>query len=401
MAAAEAAIVEEGPVPTLHGEWECLCDYFTNGKLVNVQMSIQGDSGRYRVDGKSHRLSDIVVSRQGSLWHVTFRWTNNRNVGSGVWLLSGDGNCIDGTWSEDGSDRGPWVWTGQRKQIGELPASVGRAPPRPTKASDSAGTAVAQAAAEVALSSASDAPASREALASAWDKATPGRVGGAFSQSAVLPRRWQAVGRELRMALGLTYEELVAESAQQIAQVSAVTVFMATSFVTARGLAVGLGSSSDALVWATFAAASALVLDFTVAARREGWREAFRSPEDQARRDRCLSALCRWADAGGLIRSGSAPREAVIAAVRRAVPELRASVGGSDVEVPGDAEVERLLRVWHPGLRRRVSKSLASLLVDPGMPKQQESAGIQVAPVVVIYENLSVDPEMTDQSIWR
>mmetsp|Transcript_116269 Transcript_116269/g.371035 ORF Transcript_116269/g.371035 Transcript_116269/m.371035 type:complete len:645 (+) Transcript_116269:106-2040(+) len=404
-AASASAASEEG-LPSMDGEWECLCDYFATGELVEVPMRLQGSIGRYNAGGGTHSLHDIAVRREGSLFLVSFRWRNaGGGRGRGTWMLSGTGDCVDGTWSQDGLSDGPWVWIGVKKKVAEPSVLVGRAPPVRTAAGASAAASAAAAIAEVVDAVANEPAASREVLACAWDSAVPRRVGGTFSQSAVLPRLWFAAGSELRTMLGLTYSQLVPSSVSSLATSITFAGFALVALVLARALAVGLGSSSDAATWASFAAATAVVLDVTVPARRDRLRDGLRSPEAQASRSRRLQALCRWADSGALRRSGSSPRDEVIAAVRRGVPEFRTPLDGDDDEgVPGDAEVERMLRIWHPALKRRVLRGLAGVqarepLQQQQQQQQQDSGDPSIVPAVITYENLSVAPQ--GGAIWR
>ena len=116
LAATEAAAESEEASPSVAGEWLCRCDYFCNGRLVDLTMVLEGNGGRYTVERETHSLSNIRVRRQGSLSRVAFQWSNeNGSRGRGEWVLSRGGDCIDGTWTEDGVDGGPWVWSGVRR----------------------------------------------------------------------------------------------------------------------------------------------------------------------------------------------------------------------------------------------------------------------------------------------
>jgi len=233
--------------------------------------------------------------------------------------------------------------------------------------------------------------ASREALARAWDVAAPGRIGGAFSQSAALPRQWLSAGTELRVALGLSFAELVPSHMSSFAAAASLAAFAILALLLARALALALGSSFDAAAWASFAAVTALVLDVAVPARCDSRRASSRSATERAAHRRRLDALCRWANGGALLRSGLSLRDDVITAVRRGIPEFRVAAGCDGV--PADAEVERLLRIWHPGLQRKVARSLAGILpADKGTTSSSN--------VVVTYLNLSV-AEAEGRGVWR
>lgn len=391
----ESVIDQDAPLPSLDGVWNCKCDYFANGNLEDMRMRIEGEAGEYIMEGRRHRLSDIVARRDGASIIVTFRWTNrNGDKGSGSWMLSKSGDFLDGGYSEDGVTAGPWRWRATKIQdVGGIT--------RPDKVSQRAADMVASAVMEVAQLVSQETPPSREKLAQAWDSASPGTIDGTYADSAVLRDRWLAAGAELRLLLGLTASELIPANIQSVALGLTVSGLAIVSFFIARVLAVGLGSNPDAATWATFLLLFALVIEGTVKSRRESLSKILQSPEERAYRERRFAALCKWADAGGLVRSGGSLRAEVHEAVRRNVPEFRMPSGGQDDEsLPSDADIEKFLRVWHPGLRRRVERSLPSV-TQPGesrseLRRRQESDEASV--VVIIYENLSV-PE--GRSIWR
>mmetsp|Transcript_11269 Transcript_11269/g.30159 ORF Transcript_11269/g.30159 Transcript_11269/m.30159 type:complete len:514 (-) Transcript_11269:94-1635(-) len=216
--------------------------------------------------------------------------------------------------------------------------------------------------------------ASRERVARAWDLAAPDDGGNYWSR---LTRRWDDTGIELRRVLGLTCDRMVPEQLRTIAAVTTAVLLGVVCAVSARSISIGLGSPTDAVTWSFFGLSYALVLDYSVKARRESLMDLLRSPEDRLLRQRVLTGLCRWADSGALRRRGTAQRDEVLLAVRKAVPELRI-----DGALP-DGEVEDLLKVWHPALRRKTERGL--------------SRGGKVR---ILYDNLSVNPQNVGRNIW-
>lgn len=400
----EADVFEPGaPLPSIDGEWECLVDYYTSGELVPIRMRINGAGGQYEVEGESKPLSEIAVRSEGSAVLASFRWANDGSTGVGTWRVSWSGDCMQGSWTQDGEAGRQFAWVATRAQEAALPeprfypGAAGKA----DGATDSRKSpeeavlpgSVAGAIAELTRAAAREPAESREALASAWEAAVPRNSGGIYAASAVLPRRWQAVGGEMRLMLGLTANSLVPAPVQALSFGLAVAFFAITAFVLARLLAVALGSSADACAWASFAAAGAALLEGIQPDRQESRKEFLRSKEDRTRRERLLNSLCRWADAGGLRRKGSQLRGEVLEAVRKGIPEFRA-------ESISDPELERLLRVWHPGLRKKTARGLGA---DPrpfespeALRARQGNTGNPL--VFVTYLNLSAPED--SRSIW-
>jgi len=393
----------------LDGQWDCLCDYRMDGRPMNVQMKIEGSSGKYYADGAVHRISDITPRKcpweekeadQPLPMEFTFRWKNTKegDSGTGSWLASPRGDCVDGTWIVDGQNGELWSWSGTKRSslVGAVFLSRQSLPgTQRNELEDSAAMSVA----EIVDSTLSQSASSKEALVRAWEEAAPDSVfWGAFSEKNVPARLWQAVGTELRMLLGLSAEGLMQKELRNLAFGLVLFAFFAISALLARVLVIAIGSHTDAAVWATFGAGFAVVIDST---RREGIAQAF-NPESKVQREKsakCLAALRRWADAGNLNRHGEARRETVLEAVRRGVAEIR--LADSNGELP-EGELERLVEAWHPGLRRRFERSGADVIL-PGeeradFRKRQETS--KKSPILVVYENLSV-PESVGKGIWR
>ena len=111
-----AALSPSGALPRLDGAWECGCDYFRNGAVIPVAMTLRGSRGDYVADGARHELSGVTVGREGSLVVADFCWRNVAGAsGRGRWLVSYDGAFIAGQWRQDGVEDGPWSWYGRRK----------------------------------------------------------------------------------------------------------------------------------------------------------------------------------------------------------------------------------------------------------------------------------------------
>mmetsp|Transcript_21434 Transcript_21434/g.66846 ORF Transcript_21434/g.66846 Transcript_21434/m.66846 type:complete len:368 (+) Transcript_21434:49-1152(+) len=120
----QAEASERLPLPSIDGEWLCLCENFTReGGATRVAMTIEGSSGRYYLQGddQAHELSDIAAHRRGSSLALSFRWAHRAGPqGSGCWALLAAGGVLEGSWTKDGSAEKPWGWTAAR--LGPPPA---------------------------------------------------------------------------------------------------------------------------------------------------------------------------------------------------------------------------------------------------------------------------------------
>ncbi|CAE8737082.1 unnamed protein product [Polarella glacialis] len=369
---------ETDPLPVLDGEWDCACDYFANGAVIPVLMRIRGSVGEYRAEGRRHDISGITARRQGSVVVVDFLWSNlDSSSGSGNWLISANGDFLAGTWSQDGTD-GAWSWNGRRKAAVSSPpppgtvSGVDSTSPQELAAKEflgDLGSETALAAAALTQSMAREPDLAREKLARVWDDTAPVQptgTGGDFAQSALLPDRWRDAGSEMRAVMGLTSEGLISAELRSLATAICFLLFAVLALVLARALELGVGNPEDSASYSLFFAGYTVLLDVSVKGRREGIMRLTRSPEEQKLRELRLAALCRWANGGALLRTGEVPRIEVLEAIRKAVPKLRAFVL--------DSELEDLLKVWQPDLKRRVLRTASG-----------------TTPAIVTYENLSLD----------
>lgn len=370
---------DDSPLPSMDGDWETGCDFY-KGNVVSVLLRVRGRSAEYVADNKRHRVSDISYQRQGRLAVASFRWTNSDNTatGQGQWLLDANADFMAGSFSQDGLEGGPWSWYGRRKPRLGTPPPPGFAQVE-TVVQAQANTRQGDLEAEVVkaaaamASSLSEAPAEvREAIAVAFESTSPEQpsgTGGELSRTADLQRYWMDAGSDLRMVLGLTAEGLVDPKLQYAATVLSVLSLSLLSLFLARLVALAVGGSGDTFTWAAYTASWAVLLDVT--GRRDGLMQLLRKPEEAALRKQRLSAFCAWANSGALLRRGSAPRAEVLEYVRQTVfPESSASVQ--------DSEIEELLKVWHPGLRKqaiRISGNPA-----PMMSYKNVSLGRRVEP---------------------
>jgi len=120
------------PIPSLDGEWECLCDCYKTGKLANLTMEIQGPVGKCYIDGNvTFKLSEVAARREGRWIVTTCRLSCRSNhlveEGAATWRFRGAGdfvggvvmavtcNCLEGSWSQDGHGEGPWKWNCRRR----------------------------------------------------------------------------------------------------------------------------------------------------------------------------------------------------------------------------------------------------------------------------------------------
>ncbi|CAE7408828.1 DHAR2 [Symbiodinium natans] len=385
LACSDALLLDpETPLPAIDGEWECACDYFRNGNVIFVPMRLRGESGSYTADGGRHDILNIQRRREGSLVVADFRWENSAGAsGSGKWLVSREGNFIAGNWRQDGVEEGPWSWYGRKKPSLRTPPppEVARARAREgadqdTRVTDLGPVAIKAGAAAVQAAG-SDAGA-REAVAQAWDNSAPVQpsgTGGDLAPSAVLRRRWLAAGEDLRAVLGLTLGGLVPENVQRLGFALALALWSISALFFARALALSLGSSADAATWSFFFASYAVILDIALPTRAGLAPPA--TANAVALRQKRLEQLRLWAENGGLVRRGATPRDELLKAVRRVLEP-----GGSG-EAMRDSEVEELLKVWNPAMKRQVLRT------------SRLSKG-----AMITYENVSIVPGKEPRSIW-
>eukprot|EP00439_Symbiodinium_sp_Y106_P019774 s4329_g2.t1 len=385
LACSDALLLDpEMPLSAIDGEWECACDYFRNGNVIFVPMRLRGASGSYTADGGRHEIRDIQRRREGSLVVADFCWENSAGAtGNGKWLVSREGNFIAGNWRQDGVAEGPWSWYGRKKPSLRTPpppevakTMAREAANQEPRSTDLGPTAIKAGAAAVEEAGAD--AAAREAVAQAWDVSAPVQpsgTGGDLAPSAVLRRRWLAAGEDLRAVLGLTVSGLVPEDLQRLGFALALTLWSLLALFFARALALSLGSSADAATWSFFFASYAVVLDIVLPSR--GGLSPPRSADAAATRRERLERLRLWAENGGLLRRGATPRDELLKAVRLV---LEPAGKGDTMR---DSEVEELLKVWNPGMKRQVLRT------------SRLSKG-----AMITYENVSIVPGKEPRSIW-
>lgn len=118
----------------LDGDWDCACDIYRTGRPIHFTMTMKGTEGSFSVDGSSHKLSELDMCTEKGAVKVSFRWTAQRHGfssrGSGTWMLNKLGDSLEGGWTQDGVDGGPWSWKCTRR--GTSPPTPAAAPSRPS-----------------------------------------------------------------------------------------------------------------------------------------------------------------------------------------------------------------------------------------------------------------------------
>ncbi|CAL1171782.1 unnamed protein product [Cladocopium goreaui] len=321
------------------------------------------------------------ATSEGSLVVADFCWKNVAGAtGKGKWLVSVDGAFIAGQWRQDGVAEGPWSWYGRRKPSLSNPLPPEAALSQSSREeedfrgpADLASSIIT--AARSVVATAGDLQ-SRELLARQWDEAAPQQpsgTGGDLAPSAVLRRSWLSAGEELRSCLGLSVQGLVPQQIQQLGQVLTLLLLFVVSFFSARALNLALGTPADAVTWSFFAACYAVVLDVVLPSRKgfPGFAE------DLETRRKFLQQLQRWEESGGLQRYGSIPRDELLGAARRVLAPA------SQMSTLRNSEIEELLKVWNPDLKRQVLRS------------SRLSKG-----AMITYENISMVKGKEPRSIW-
>merc|ERR1712232_315312 len=96
-------------------------------------MTINGEMGKYWIEGRSYDIWDIIPFRGDENIEVTFCCSGPMGKGSGYWILNDSVSQMDGSWTQDGQNSVPWPWTCSRVVVkpNEVPLAGGSASASP------------------------------------------------------------------------------------------------------------------------------------------------------------------------------------------------------------------------------------------------------------------------------